>query len=54
MVLEAIFADPTTPAKSKNAFTEAKFTSDMRGFLSVYLPMIADASAEVQAIMPEV
>ncbi len=51
VVLEAIFADPTTPATSKNAFTEAKFTSDMRGFLSVYLPMIADASAEVQAIM---
>lgn len=50
-VLEATFADPTTPLTSKKEFTEAKFTFERRDFLNAYLPMIANASPEVKAIM---
>lgn len=50
-VLEATFADPAAPATSKTVFTQAKFSADLRYFLHAYLPMIADASPEVQTVM---
>lgn len=51
VVLEATLADPVTPATSKTAFAEAKFSPDLQYFLHAYLPMIADASLEVQTVM---